>query len=165
MQNAEKHKYLHNNQHSGWTGGAAIDIVLRKTFSFETFHFQWSNFGCTDCDAKACYDQIIPIVLLLAYYKAGLPYLTCVFLMILLYNMQYYIVTAFGTAKFVNTYHLFQALFGIGQGSTDGPPGWTCIVDPILKCYNKMAHGYTLICLEQKISAKVNANMFVNDVT
>ena len=79
--------------------------------------------------------------------------------------MQYYIGTAFGTAKFVNTYHLFQTLFGIGQGSTDGPPGWMCIVDPVLKCYNKMAHGCTLICPEQKILAKVNADMFVDDAT
>eukprot|EP00957_Ditylum_brightwellii_P037340 2826169-Ditylum_brightwellii.AAC.1 len=125
MHNAEKHKYLHDDQHSRRIGRAAIDIVLGKTFSFETFHFQWSNFGCTDCDAKACYDRIIPIVLLLAYYKAGLPYLTGVFLMILLYNMQYYIVMAFSTAKFVNTFHLFHTLFGTGQGSTDGPPGWT----------------------------------------
>eukprot|EP00957_Ditylum_brightwellii_P158524 12066180-Ditylum_brightwellii.AAC.1 len=65
MQNAEKHKYLHDDQHSGRTGHAAINIVLGRTFSFEIFHFQRSNFGCTDCDAKACYDQIIPIVLLL----------------------------------------------------------------------------------------------------
>eukprot|EP00957_Ditylum_brightwellii_P154194 11733911-Ditylum_brightwellii.AAC.1 len=83
MQNAKKHKYLHNDQHSGWTGCAAIDIVLRKNFFFETFHFQWSNFGCTGCDAKAYYDQIIPIVLILAYYKAGPSYLTDVFLMTL----------------------------------------------------------------------------------
>eukprot|EP00957_Ditylum_brightwellii_P109124 8324811-Ditylum_brightwellii.AAC.1 len=122
MQNVEKHTHLHDDQHGRQTGCAAINIVLGKTFSFETFHFQRSNFGCTDCDAKACYDQIIPIVLLLAYYKAGLPYLTGVLLMSLLYNMQYYIVMAFGTAKFVNTFHFFYALFGIGQGSTDGPP-------------------------------------------
>eukprot|EP00957_Ditylum_brightwellii_P029282 2213422-Ditylum_brightwellii.AAC.1 len=127
MQNAEKHNYLHEDQHGGWNGHAAIDIVLRKIFSFEIFHFQRSNFGCTDCNAKACYDQIIPLVLLLAYYKAGLPYLIGVLLITLLYNMQYYIVKAFGTAKFVNTYHLFQALFAISQGSTDGPLGWACI--------------------------------------
>eukprot|EP00957_Ditylum_brightwellii_P028033 2116388-Ditylum_brightwellii.AAC.1 len=79
--------------------------------------------------------------------------------------MQYYIATSFGTAKFVNTFHLFHALFGIGQGSTNEPPGWTCIVDPVLKCYNKMAHGCTLICSEQKISAKANADMFVDNAT
>eukprot|EP00957_Ditylum_brightwellii_P058123 4408051-Ditylum_brightwellii.AAC.1 len=69
---------------------------------------------------------------------------------------------ALGTAKYVNTFHLFHALFGIGQGSIDGPPGWTCTVDPVLKCYNKMAHGCNLICPERKISVKANADMFVD---
>eukprot|EP00957_Ditylum_brightwellii_P169084 12869246-Ditylum_brightwellii.AAC.1 len=75
MHNTEKHQYLNEDQHSGRNGWEALDIVLGKTITFETLHFQRTNFGCTDCDAKACYDRIVPLVLLLAYFKAGLPYL------------------------------------------------------------------------------------------
>eukprot|EP00957_Ditylum_brightwellii_P077646 5900957-Ditylum_brightwellii.AAC.1 len=98
MQNAEKHGYLHDNQYGGRQGQAAADIVLGKSFLPDTFHIQQTNAGCTNCDAKACYDRIILIVLLLAYYKAGLPYNTYIFLTTLLYNMKYYITTAFGIA-------------------------------------------------------------------
>eukprot|EP00957_Ditylum_brightwellii_P140144 10679010-Ditylum_brightwellii.AAC.1 len=35
----------------------------------------------SECDAKACYNCILPIVLLLAYVKLGLPYITTTYLM------------------------------------------------------------------------------------
>ena len=66
MRNAERHKYFNDDQHGGRNGRKATDIVLGKAYTFDTFHLQRSNFGCTDCDAKACYDRIIPLVLLLA---------------------------------------------------------------------------------------------------
>eukprot|EP00957_Ditylum_brightwellii_P154943 11793243-Ditylum_brightwellii.AAC.1 len=87
--------YLDYDKHGKRKGRSAIDIVLGKVFTFDTAHFQHTNFGCTNCNTKACYDRIVPIILLLAYFMAG--------------------------------------VFGIGQGSTDGPPGWTFISDIILK--------------------------------
>ena len=73
MPQAEKLKHLSEDQHGGRNGRGAVDIALGKVFKYETFHFQRSNIACTDCDAKACYDQIIPLVLLLTYVKLGLP--------------------------------------------------------------------------------------------
>eukprot|EP00957_Ditylum_brightwellii_P004683 355912-Ditylum_brightwellii.AAC.1 len=72
MHNAEKHQYLNEDQHGGRKGQEALNIVLGKTIIFETLHFQRANFGCTNCNAKAYYYRIIPLVLLLAYFKAGL---------------------------------------------------------------------------------------------
>eukprot|EP00957_Ditylum_brightwellii_P054598 4136978-Ditylum_brightwellii.AAC.1 len=72
MYNTEKHKYLSEDQHGKRNGKKALDIVFGKTITFDTINLQRFNFGCTDCDAKACYDRIIPLVLLLAYFKAGL---------------------------------------------------------------------------------------------
>eukprot|EP00957_Ditylum_brightwellii_P078649 5979375-Ditylum_brightwellii.AAC.1 len=62
MQNAERHKYLSNDQHGGRNGREAPDIVFEKTITFDTLHIQRANFGCTDCDTKACYDRIIPLI-------------------------------------------------------------------------------------------------------
>eukprot|EP00957_Ditylum_brightwellii_P149423 11379814-Ditylum_brightwellii.AAC.1 len=70
MQNVEKQKYLDDDQHGGKNGWNAIDIMLGNVFTFDTAHFQRVNLGCTDCNAKACYDRILPIVLLLVYFKA-----------------------------------------------------------------------------------------------
>eukprot|EP00957_Ditylum_brightwellii_P147429 11226118-Ditylum_brightwellii.AAC.1 len=66
----ERHKYLSDDQHGGRNGREAPDIVFGKTITFDTLHLQRANFGCTNCNAKACYDRIIPLVLLLAYFKA-----------------------------------------------------------------------------------------------
>eukprot|EP00957_Ditylum_brightwellii_P029080 2197083-Ditylum_brightwellii.AAC.1 len=81
--------YLDDSQHGGRIGRSAIDIVQGKVFTFDMAHFQRANFGCTNCNTKVYYEKIVPIILLLAYFKAG--------------------------------------AFGIRQGSTDGPPGWTLI--------------------------------------
>eukprot|EP00957_Ditylum_brightwellii_P147430 11226119-Ditylum_brightwellii.AAC.1 len=61
MKNAEHHKYLSDDQHGGRNGRKAPDIVFRKTITFDTLHLQRANFRCTDCNAKACYDRIIPL--------------------------------------------------------------------------------------------------------
>ena len=97
-----KQKYLDDDQHGGRNGRAAIDIVLGRAFVMETAHLKRENIRCTDCDAKSCYDRIIPMVLLLAYVKAGLPYKTAKFFVKLLYKMRYRISTAYGLGAKVN---------------------------------------------------------------
>eukprot|EP00957_Ditylum_brightwellii_P018478 1389723-Ditylum_brightwellii.AAC.1 len=74
MANAEKYQCLNDDQHRGRNRREALDVVLGKTFTFETLHLQRANFGCTDCNAKAHYNRITPLVLLLTYFKARLPY-------------------------------------------------------------------------------------------
>eukprot|EP00957_Ditylum_brightwellii_P148879 11334047-Ditylum_brightwellii.AAC.1 len=124
MYNAEKHKYLSEDQNGGRNGKEALDIVFGKTITIDILHLQTSNFSCTDCDAKACYDCIIPLVLLLAYFKAGLLYECCFFLITISYNLRYILTTAFGEAPFSNWHNFIVAVFGIGQGATDGHAGW-----------------------------------------
>eukprot|EP00957_Ditylum_brightwellii_P098404 7497461-Ditylum_brightwellii.AAC.1 len=92
-------------------------------------HLQRANFGCADCDAKACYNRIIPLVLMLAYFKAGLTYNVCLFLTTILYSLKYTLTTAFGEGQQQNWHKFLVALFGIGQGSMDGPSGWLFISD------------------------------------
>eukprot|EP00957_Ditylum_brightwellii_P034644 2626678-Ditylum_brightwellii.AAC.1 len=59
---------------------------------------------------------------------------------------------------------MLQALFGISQGSADRPAGWTCVIDPGLKCYNCMTNRCTLNDPSQTITAKANKDMLVNGV-
>eukprot|EP00957_Ditylum_brightwellii_P017914 1349648-Ditylum_brightwellii.AAC.1 len=105
------------------------------------------------------------MVLLLAYYKAGLLCNTCVFLITVLYYMQYFIATAFGIAAYANYFSLFGPVFGIGQGAIDRPPGWTCIVDVVLKCYNRLAKGCIMEDPTKNIVLRDNSEMFVDDAS
>eukprot|EP00957_Ditylum_brightwellii_P105952 8081577-Ditylum_brightwellii.AAC.1 len=51
-------------------------------------------------------------------------------------NLQYILTTTFGEAPFSNWHNFIVAIFGIGQGATDGPTGWLFISNIILKCYS-----------------------------
>eukprot|EP00957_Ditylum_brightwellii_P193792 14757684-Ditylum_brightwellii.AAC.1 len=61
MKNSGNRKYLSDNQHGGRNGHKTLDIVFGKTITFDTLHLQRASLGGTDCNAKACYDRIIPL--------------------------------------------------------------------------------------------------------
>eukprot|EP00957_Ditylum_brightwellii_P135862 10363238-Ditylum_brightwellii.AAC.1 len=63
----------------------------------------------TYCDARACYNSIVVIMSALAKQAAGLA-----------------LEQTYGPSKDKN-YHLEKhPVHGVGQGTTDGPPKWTC---------------------------------------
>eukprot|EP00957_Ditylum_brightwellii_P203387 15334399-Ditylum_brightwellii.AAC.2 len=165
MQNTKKHHQLDEDQHGGRNGRTATGIMVGKSFTMDTVHFQRANIGCTDCDTKACYGWIAPLILLLMYIKIRLAYPTGIFFATILYNMQYYITTAFGTATQSKFFEKLAALYDIGQGSTDGPSGWTMLSDVLLNCYNKLCKGFTMANPANNIKLKCNADMFVNENT
>eukprot|EP00957_Ditylum_brightwellii_P170502 12978091-Ditylum_brightwellii.AAC.1 len=165
MHSAEKNNYFHDDQYIGRNGCTASDIVPGKCFVLNTFHLQRANVACTDCNAKVCYDCILPIIILSAYFKARLTYNTCVFIATLLYNMRYYITTALGIATTANYFGLHSPVFSIGQGAADGPPGWMYIVDVVKKCYSQLAKGCIMADPSGKIVQKANLAMFVDNVS
>eukprot|EP00957_Ditylum_brightwellii_P061728 4683954-Ditylum_brightwellii.AAC.1 len=61
--------------------------------------------------------------------------------------MRYHIATTFGITAFVNYFNLFDPVFGIRQGATDGPPGWL-FIDPT-----------------KQIAQGANSAMFVDDIS
>eukprot|EP00957_Ditylum_brightwellii_P210335 15364855-Ditylum_brightwellii.AAC.2 len=61
MTNAEKYHHIDDEKHGGQNRQNTIDIVLGKSFIVDMLQFQRADFGCTDCDAKSCYNHIIPL--------------------------------------------------------------------------------------------------------
>eukprot|EP00957_Ditylum_brightwellii_P177488 13518604-Ditylum_brightwellii.AAC.1 len=118
-----------------------------------------------DCDAKACYDRIIPLVLLLEYLKAGLPSKTGVFLIKIVYNFKYFITTSFGTALFHNWHQFIAAVYDIGQGATDRPSGWVFISHVIISCYQRIVKGCRVISPSNDLIVPAYTDMFVDDKT
>eukprot|EP00957_Ditylum_brightwellii_P005773 440235-Ditylum_brightwellii.AAC.1 len=144
MPQAEKLKHISEDQHGGRNGRGAVDIVLGKVFKYETFNSQRSNVACTDCDTKACYDHIIPLVLLLTYVILGLSYVTATYLTSILYCLQYTMSTSYGLSEHTNWFDRIAQVFRIGQGASNGPPGWRAIKDIVLKVYAKLAKECTI---------------------
>jgi hypothetical protein len=50
-----------------------IDVLVLQVWHIEMFTLARNNVAFTDCDAKACYNRVIPLVLALAQIQAGLP--------------------------------------------------------------------------------------------
>eukprot|EP00957_Ditylum_brightwellii_P149593 11391302-Ditylum_brightwellii.AAC.1 len=122
-----------------------------------------SNAAFTDCDTKACYDQIVAILTSLAEYKAGLPAEACILLLKALKQMQYTILTAYRPSKITNQHKLDNLLHGIGQGPTDAPAGCNFLSDICTKYYNKVAHRLSFEDPTQQLRITEKAKQFVDN--
>jgi hypothetical protein len=99
LANAERHNFISDNQYGGRQGREAIDIPTLTAWQMDIVYMSRSNIAYTDCDARACYDQIIPEFTALAQYQAGLPEKATQFFLNALKQMEYYMVTGYGPAK------------------------------------------------------------------
>eukprot|EP00957_Ditylum_brightwellii_P061953 4701763-Ditylum_brightwellii.AAC.1 len=138
---------------------------MLKTFTLEIFHLIQANVAFTECNARACYDRIIAIITGLAQYKAGMPLKVCQFFIKALKQMQYQMMTAYGTLSATNRHSPSSPVHGSGQGSTSLSAEWTFNADIILKCYSDQANGCVIKDPTNGIIQERDADMIVNDVT
>eukprot|EP00957_Ditylum_brightwellii_P030116 2279337-Ditylum_brightwellii.AAC.1 len=117
---------------------------MMTAFIYDILHFKRENAAFTNCDAKACYDRIVAILTSLTEYKAGLPLEACILRVKALKQMQYTMLTAYGPSEITNQHKPNNPLHQIGQGPTDAPAGCTFLTDICTKCYDKVAHGFTI---------------------
>ena len=73
--------------------------------------------------------------------------------------------TAYGLSEHTNCFNRIAPVFGIGQGASDGPPGWGAIIDIVLKVYAKLAKGCKIKQIQHQgvTSLKTNTNAFVDN--
>ena len=94
--NAEHFDMVPMNNSGGRKGRSAIDVVMLKYFTLGIMHMQRRNCAITDCDARACYDRILPTVLYFTYHKMGLPVHECKWIARALVNMNYHMIKTYG---------------------------------------------------------------------
>ena len=141
LRHAEAFNFIPENNFGGRNGKTANDVVLQKHLTLQAIHLQRQEFALTDCDATACYDRIIPILLYLCYSKAGLPHLTCLWLCRALTTMKYHMSTGAGISEEYSESTPTRKLYGVGQGATDAPSGWLFVSVIISRTYDKFAKG------------------------
>ena len=144
LRQAERVKYLDDNSYGGRNGRSAMDAVLKKFLTLQAMHLARSNGALTDCDAKACYDRVIPLVLYLSYSKAGLPHAACVWLCKSLTQMKYHVTTAHGISDNCSMSTPERTLYGVGQGATDAPTGWLFISTILSQTQDDLGQGCTI---------------------
>ena len=78
LQNLKAYEMVPMNNSGGRKGRTSSDGVMLKYLTISTCHMFMENCAITYCDARACYDRILPHVLYLCYSKIGLPHIDCV---------------------------------------------------------------------------------------
>eukprot|EP00957_Ditylum_brightwellii_P125123 9538246-Ditylum_brightwellii.AAC.1 len=141
MKHVEDHKYIAGKQHSGRECTASINVVAISRLTTETQHYQCSNAAMTDCNAKSCFDRITPELLALLYAKAGCPPAVVELMYSALVQLEYSMITALSILAKKNSNTILHLLFGIGQGATNGPLGWTFYTNMLIQLYNKHTGG------------------------
>jgi len=163
LRQAERQNFLDDNSYGGRNGRCANDAVMKKFMTLQTMHLERRNGAMTDCDAKACYDRIVPIVLYLSYSKAGLPHTACVWLCKSLTKMQYHMTTAQGVSERHTENTSDCQIYGVGQGATDAPTGWLFVSTTISRLQDKYATGCVMRDPTRTITVCWTHVIFVDD--
>eukprot|EP00957_Ditylum_brightwellii_P049570 3759685-Ditylum_brightwellii.AAC.1 len=137
LKNVERHQHITEHQYGGRHGQEAIDVPVLQAWHIKIFTLARNNAAFTYCDAKACYDHVIPLVLALAQIQAELPVKTAQFFLCALQQLKYHMVTGYGSTENGITLTKEEPIYGIGQGATDTPPNLTLVANACQKAYKK----------------------------
>lgn len=163
IKNAEEYNMIPKNNCGGRKGRSAMDVVMLKYITLSTCTMQRRNCALTDCDARACYDRILPILLSLCYCKMGLPAEDSIWLTRALANMEYHMVTNHGISIQTSKTDNSGPIYGIGQGATDAPAGWLLLSTILSKIYDRYASGCKLSNPTKDTHVHWTHTMFVDD--
>eukprot|EP00978_Attheya_sp_CCMP212_P015194 scaffold39147_cov55-Attheya_sp.AAC.7 len=161
----EKHNLMADEQYGGCNGRSVIDVVMLMTFIIAIFQLMMCNGAITNCDTQACYDRILPVIIALIYYKASLLLNLCTLFTEALQKMRYHMVMAYGVSKESNQHSAIDPSYGMGQGATDGPGGWSLVSNVIVKSHNQKAYGSFIADPTKSIKVHQSANSFVDDLS
>ena len=163
LKNAEEHNFLTEHQYGGRQGREAIDVPVLQAWQIEIFTIARNNVAFTDCDAKACYDRIVPLALSLAQIQAGLPLEAAQFFLRTLQTLEYHLVTSYGATEDGISSTPRHPIYGTGQGATDAPPNWTLLANACQKAYSKYSKGCSIVDPTGTIVQQAPGKMFVDD--
>ena len=71
--NCNNSNLLHKNHWGGWPGRSTQDLLLQKELSYDIAMRALINTIEIENDAKACYDRLIPGLVMLLYRARGVP--------------------------------------------------------------------------------------------
>jgi hypothetical protein len=123
MDSAETHGLLHKAQYGSRRGKMAISAVLLKRLSYDIIRQTRMDACVVDNDAAACYDRIIPSIAMIKSRRAGVPRSAAQVFLSLLFRMEYYVRTAYGTSSTAYS-NIIDFILGVMQGAGHSGALW-----------------------------------------
>ena len=156
---------LHDSAYGSVPQRTAQDAVVEKIISLDLMRILKISGALFDCDAKSCYDRIIPALQSIFSRRLGIPSRTANFFAKLWYGCKHYVRTKFGVSEdfFVGTFA--AVLYGIGQGNGAGPAFWLSHLVVMFCVLDTLSHGIQFRSPSGKTTHKSPGMGFVDDVT
>jgi hypothetical protein len=137
----EKHAIFGEGQAGSRPGRAANDIVLSKELTYDMTTQTLHNLAMMENDTTACFDRMIPSMVMLALRVHGVPATITTLIGNTLANMRYHIKTKLGGSERYYQHTTTQPIYGTGQGSMGSPCFWLLLSTILFKIMQRIAHG------------------------
>jgi hypothetical protein len=148
-------------------GMTCNSAVWNKVLFCDLIRQNLSTGMVTDYDATAAFDRVLHSVAYITCRRLGLPQHACLFMHHLLQQMEFHVVTGFGssTSSFSNNSDPLHVGQGVLQGSSSAAPLFTINSDICLSAYRNLAKGATFIHPIDGSRIEDIATQFVDDKT
>ena len=143
-------------------GRQCQSAVLNKILTYDIIHTIREDAAAAEFDAVACFDRIIPAIVVVACRRIGLGRQAGEMLLDSLTGLQHQIRTAHGTSQPFTATHTHKH-FGTGQGSGGSPTAWNVIDDVLLQTMDEQGMGLNLTNPQGSIQHQRNEDVFVDD--
>ena len=129
----------------------AQDALLEKTLTFHMMILCRSDGAIFDCDAKGCYDRIVPKLCTIHFKRLGMPGTWAQFLSVFWKDCVHYVKTRYGVSRESYQADEDHPLFGIGQGNGAGPATWLSHSIVMFQILSDMNEGIVFFSSDNKI--------------
>ena len=146
-------------------GKNAQDALLEKKLLFDNLRVTRKQGAIFDCDAKGCYDRIIPKFSTLHTQRLGLPTTWAMFFSIYWKKCQHHVRTKYGISTESFSCKDDEQLYGIGQGNGAGPAIWMSHINVMFNVLEKLCTGIKLTSPDGTNTFSSVGTSFVDDST
>ena len=163
LENTDK---LHPDQHGSQPGHQATNLTLLEELTYDISRCSRTAVGNFDNNAKACYNQVIAEISLLAAISQG-QYPNMVLINTwALQEAQYYIQGNLNETKDDMYQHSSaHPIYGTGQGCAKSPTVWCLLSLVLFKAHNKLARGSYFCQPDWQRLTKFSMVGFIDDST
>ena len=165
VRNALKHDQVHTSAYGSIPRRTAQDAVLEKILSLDLIRVKKISGAIFDCDAKGCYDRIIPALQSITCRRLGVPRITSLLFLRFGNRCKHCVRTRHGKSEASYSSSSVELLYGIGQVNGAGPAFWLSNLIVMFFVLDKLCSGMRFSSPWGDTSSKSTGIGYVDDVT
>ena len=165
MWNAEDKGLITDEQYGGRKRRQALTIIINKLMYYNITHQSLTPAAFMDDDARACYDRIVPYMVMTEARKWGISRDTADYATKILQNQHFRLRTNHGSTTAKYQYTNKNRINGAGQGWAWSGPLWTCSSDTISKALQVNSVGMQYTDPTRQIQISKIGDFFVDDTS